>query len=166
MADTICCNNDHDKTKPEYETVAVKKTGKTCQMCENYSKENQNKQVAIMCCEGACLRGEIARQAANILCHRLVPDKTVRICLGGAFRKNTGQRNLVRNAQKLIALEGCFLECSTRMMQGVLPGLAPKIIIADTLYDFDRQLFGINEMMDDEIRSHARTVADEVIRHL
>lgn len=40
------------------------------------------------------LRGEVARQAANMLCHTLAPEKTVRICLGGAFTKDTGQRNL------------------------------------------------------------------------
>ena len=46
-------------------------------------------------------RGEIARRAANLVCHKLAPEKTVRICLGGAITKDTGQRNLVRNAQRV-----------------------------------------------------------------
>ena len=66
-------------------------------------------------------RGEVARRAANMVAHRLARDETVRICLGGAFTKDTGQRNLVRRAEKVIAIEGCFLACSSRMMKGVLP---------------------------------------------
>jgi uncharacterized metal-binding protein len=119
-----------------------------------------------MCCEGACLRGEVARQAANLLCHSLAPDQTVRICLGGAFTKDTGQRSLVRDAPRLIALEGCFLNCSSRMMRGVIGDLEPEIIIADRLYDFDRRLFGIDEMPRAEIEAHARTVAEKIAERL
>ena len=82
-----------------------------------------SKPVAVMSCEGACLRGEVARRAANILCHSLAPEKTARICLGSAFTKDTGQRALVRNAPRVIALEGCAINCSSRMMAGAIDGL-------------------------------------------
>lgn len=119
-----------------------------------------------MSCEGACLRGEVARQAANLLCHSLAPDQTVRICLGGAFTKDTGQRSLVRNAPRVIALEGCFQYCSSRMMRGVIGDLEPEIVIADRLYDFDRRHFGIDEMPRADIEAHARTVAEKVAERL
>lgn len=45
-----------------------------------------------------------------------------------------------------IAVEGCLLECATRMMKGVVPKLAPTVIIADRHYEFDRSLFGIDQM--------------------
>ena len=125
-----------------------------------------SKPIAIMCCEGACLRGEIARQASNLICHEMIPDKAVRICLGGAFTKNTGQRNVVRNAKELIALEGCFIECASRMMKGVIPDLAPRVIVADSLCDFDRSLFGIDQMTGEEIKTHAMTVAQKVLGRL
>jgi hypothetical protein len=32
---------------------------------------------AILCCEGMCLKGETARRAANLIGHRMVPEKTV-----------------------------------------------------------------------------------------
>lgn len=106
-----CCQSTSDEPKtPEFEIVKMEKTSNACPMCESYAKEQASKPIAIMCCEGGCLRGEIARQAANLVCHRMAPDKTVRVCLGGAFTKNTGQRNLVRNAKELVALEGCFIE--------------------------------------------------------
>ena len=167
MTESKCCSAIKvEQGKAGYETVKIEKPTKTCQKCEDYSKNNELKPVAVMCCEGACLRGEIARQAANILCYKLAIDQTVRICLGGAFTKDTGQRNLVREAGKLISLEGCFLECSTRMMRGVISELDPTVIIADSLYEFDRNLFSINEMPEEEIKFHAQTVAEKTLMDL
>jgi uncharacterized metal-binding protein len=149
-----------------YETVRIEKTKNICPMCEDYSRANATKPLVVMSCEGACLRGEIARRAANILCHRLIPDKTARLCLGGAFTKDTGQRGLARNGARVIALEGCFIECASRMMKGVIPGLEPEVIVADRLYDFDRTLFGINDLPEEEITAHAATVAKKVLDRL
>jgi uncharacterized metal-binding protein len=147
----------------EYEIAQIPKTKNVCPMCETYANQQANKPVVVMCCEGACLRGEIARQAANLVCHRLAPEKTARICLGGAFTKSTGQRKLVKNGKRVIALEGCFIECASRTMKGVIPDLNPEIIIADELYDFDTNLFGIDEMPEEEIKQHALEVAKKVV---
>lgn len=158
-----CCGPDNkDQSVASYEDIRIKSPKNTCGLCESYAERQKSKPVAVMCCEGACLRGEIARQAANILCYTLAPEKTVRICLGGAFTKNTGQRDLVRTAPRVIALEGCLFNCSSRMMQGVIHGLEPKVIIADSLYDFNRNLFGIDEMPPHEALSHANTVAAKI----
>ncbi len=149
-----------------YEVVRIEKTKNSCRLCEDYAERQKTKPVAVMSCEGACLRGEVARRAANILCHSLAPEKTVRICLGGAFTKDTGQRALVRNAPRVIALEGCFINCSSRMMNGAVEGLNPEVIIADRLYDFDRKLFGIEEMPSEQIEAHARAVARKIAETL
>jgi uncharacterized metal-binding protein len=146
----------------DYEAAHIERTRRVCPMCEDYAARQAGKPVAVLCCEGACLRGEVARQAANLLCHTLRPGQTVRICLGGAFTKDTGQRSLVKRAPSVIALEGCFLNCASRMMRGVIPDLAPEVVVADRLYDFDRQLFGIDEMPAADIARHARTVAEQV----
>ncbi|GFK95323.1 hypothetical protein NNJEOMEG_03182 [Fundidesulfovibrio magnetotacticus] len=150
----------------EYETVYIRKPAGVCQLCEDFSARESVKPVAVMCCEGSCLRGEIARRASNILCHSLLPGKTVRVCLGGAFTKDTGQRALVRNAPLVIAMEGCFLKCATRMMQGVLEGLEPEVVVADSLIDFNRDLFSVDEMPEEEIARHARDVAAEMAARL
>lgn len=149
-----------------HETVRIEKTQNICPMCEDYARQQATKSVVVMSCEGACLRGEIARQAANILCHSLAREKTVRLCLGGAFTKDTGQRGLARNGARVIAVEGCFLECSSRMMKGVIPGLSPEVIIADKLYEFDRSLFGIDEMPENEIKAHGAEVAAKIAEKL
>jgi uncharacterized metal-binding protein len=116
-----------------------------------------------MCCEGACLRGEVARRAANLLCHSLAPERTVRLCLGGAFTKDGGQRTLAKDATRLVSIEGCFLECGARMIKGVAPDTEPEVIIADRLYDFDHKLFGIEEMPNEQISANAGVVAGKVL---
>ncbi len=161
-----CGTEKKEQTVEGYETIRLERTTNVCPMCENYAKEQASKPCAVISCEGACLRGEVARRAANLICHSLAPDKTVRICLGGAFTKDTGQRHLVRKAPKVIAIEGCFINCSSRMMKGVISGLEPEVIVADNLYDFDRSLFGVDEMSEDEIKIHALEVAKKIVERL
>ncbi len=90
-----------------------------------------------MACDGACAKGEVARRAANLVAYHLAREHNVRICLSGAFTKDGGQRDLVRRSKPAIAIEGCFLFCSSRMMKGALPGLEPVIAQADMYYDND-----------------------------
>lgn len=158
-----CCETgSRAETDEKYELVRIEKAKGNCSLCEGYAERQKAKPVAVMSCDGACLRGEISRQAANILCHTLAPEKTVRICLGGAFTKDTGQRNLVRTARRLLALEGCPVNCSSRMMRGVIEGLSPEIVRTDQLCEFNRNLFGSDEMPPEEIQELARTVAQKI----
>ncbi len=147
-----------------YETIKIEKVEKTCPACEEYAEKHSTNpsRIAVMACEGACAKGEVARLAANLVAHRLARENTVRICLGGAFTKDTGQRNLVRRAGKTIAIEGCFISCSSRMMKGVLPDLCPEIVQADTLYEASLP-FGIDEVPEEELGECARTVAETVV---
>lgn len=163
MKTTDCCEaGSKTVVNEDYEVVRIEKATGNCNLCEEYAERQKGKTVAIMSCDGACLRGEVSRQAANIICYALAPEKTVRICLGGAFTKNTGQRGLVRSAPRLIALEGCPVNCASRMMRGVIGGLVPEIVRTDRLCDFNQKLFGINEMPPEEIQSLARIVAQKI----
>lgn len=148
-----------------YETIKIEKVEESCQLCEGYAEKHSTNppKIAVMACDGACARGEVARIAANLVAHKLAPENTVRICLGGAFTKDTGQRNLVRRANKTIAIEGCFISCSSRMMKGVLPSLQPEIVQADTLYESFLP-FGIEEVSEEELKECANIVAETVTK--
>lgn len=150
----------------DYETIKIAKVTGKCPACEDYSEKNSTNppMIAVMACEGACSRGEVSRRAANLVAHRLARDETVRICLGGAFTKDIGQRNLVRRVEKVIAIEGCFIHCATRMMDGVLPDLEPVLVQADTLYDSDTIPFGIDEVPDEMFTVYAYKVAEQVVK--
>lgn len=149
----------------DYETIKIAKVTGRCPACEEYAEKNSTTpaKIAVMACEGCCAKGEVARRAANMVAHRLARDRTVRICLGGAFTKDTGQRNLVRRAEKVIAVEGCFIACSSRMMAGVLPGLEPVVVQADTLYD-EPLPFGVDEVPDEMFSVYAYQVAEGIVR--
>lgn len=149
----------------DYETIRIGKVTGKCPACEDYAEKNSTTlpKIAVMACEGACSRGEVARRAANMVAHRLARDETVRICLGGAFTKDTGQRNLVRRAKKVIAIEGCFIHCAARMMEGVIPDLEQVIVQADQIYDIDLP-FGIDEVADEMFTVYAYKVAEQVVR--
>jgi len=146
----------------ETELFRLPKSKVTCCACEANSASQASKPVVIMCCEGGCSRGEIARRAANLLCLKIAPEKTVRLCLGGAFTKDTGQRKLARYAKRLIAIEGCFIKCGTRMMMGVIPGLNPEVVDATDHYELEAMPFGIDGLSEKDADLCATKVADYV----
>jgi len=115
----------------------------------------------IISCEGGCIKGEVARVAANILAYRLQQDTTIRICLGGAATKNVASQELAAKAPNVIALEGCPLQCGTTLLKRKLPDLQPMIIDTSTLYSFDRsKCFEICDLPRAQIEEFAQVVAD------
>lgn len=119
--------------------------------------------IAVMACEGGCIKGEVARVAANILAYQLERDAAVRICLGDAVTGNSGFVELVKQAPKTIVIEGCSLNCGTQIMKTRLPDFEPIIVEAIRLYSFDRdKYFEIFDMPRAEIEQYAKIVADYV----
>jgi uncharacterized metal-binding protein len=149
-----------------HETIQIAKTQAGCGLCEEYAAREAKKPVVVMACEGACLRGELARLTANFLCDELAPEGTARLCLGGAFTKNTGQRALARNAPRVVAVEGCPILCGTRMMQGVLPELKPEVYQIPSLVKFDSKLFAMRDMPEPERKRLAREAAQVILAKL
>jgi uncharacterized metal-binding protein len=149
-----------------YETIQIAKTQAACGLCEEFAAREAGKPIVVMACEGACLRGELARLTANHLCDELAPERTARLCLGGAFTKDTGQRGLVRNAPRVIAVEGCPILCATRMMQGVLPELKPEVHQIPALVRFDSKLFAAREMPEPERKRLSREAAEAILAQI
>lgn len=118
---------------------------------------------AIMACEGGCIKGEIARVAANILAYQLERDAAVRICLGDAVTGDSGFVELVKKAPETIVIEGCFLHCGTEIMKTRLPDFKPTIVEAIRLYSYNRdKYFEIFDMPRAEIDQYAHKVAEHI----
>ena len=116
---------------------------------------------AILACEGGCIKGEVARVAANLLAYKLERDAAVRICLGDAATGNSGMVDLVNRAPEVIAVEGCPLQCGTEIMRRRMPDLKTTVIDASSLYSFDRsRYFEIFDMPREELDEHAQKVAE------
>lgn len=165
MDSSCCTNNSSTNNKIEFEVINLEKNSKSCGLCEKYStaKSGNNDLIAVMSCEGACLRGEVSRRVANSLCFDEFPQNTARVCLGGAFTKDSGQRNMVRKAKRVIALEGCHIECASRMMKGVIPGLQPEVILVDKYYNFDENLFSINDATEEQLIKFSSEALENII---
>lgn len=164
MGTVINTQNSGTGREKEYEIIHLEKTTKVCGLCEKYSssKTAENDLIAVMSCEGACLRGEVSRRVANSICFEDSKENTARICLGGAFTKDTGQRNMVRSAKRVVALEGCFIECASRIMKGVIPNLKPEVIIVDKYYAFNKNLFAINDVSENELARYSTEATDNI----
>ena len=118
---------------------------------------------AVICCEGMCLKGETARRAANLIAHKLVPDKAVRICHGGLLEAAGGMRDLVQRANRVLVLDGCGMACATRLTKGAFPDLEPQTVFTDRLFEYDQDLFGVDEVPDSQISANAGKVAEQVV---
>jgi uncharacterized metal-binding protein len=118
---------------------------------------------AVICCEGMCLKGETARRAANLIAHKLVPDKAVRMCHGGLLEAAGGMRDLVQRANRVIVMDGCGMACATRLTKGAFPDLEPQVVFTDKLFEYDPDLFGVDEMPDSQIGANAEKIATQVV---
>ncbi|MBP2666307.1 MAG: hypothetical protein H6Q76_1287, partial [Firmicutes bacterium] len=111
--------------------------------------------------EGGCLKGEVARVAANILAYQLEREASVRICLGDAATGDSGFVKLVQDASQTIVIEGCFMHCGTQIMKTRIADFEPEIVEASQFLDFDRdKYFEIFDLPRAEIDQYAQKVAD------
>jgi uncharacterized metal-binding protein len=144
-------------------------TSRICVDGLNYVKQELTvpPKKAILSCEGACIKGEVARIAANLLAYRLQRNSSVRICLGDATTGNSGMIELINRAPEVISIEGCPLHCGVNILKTRLPKLQATIIDASTLYSFDRsKYFEIFELPREQIEEYALNVANYIENQL
>lgn len=75
----------------------------------------------------------------------------------------SGPRDLIKRANKTIAIEGCPSCCSSTMMKKVLPDFQPEIVEADIIHQ-SLLPFGIEEVSEKELNENALTVAEAVVK--
>jgi uncharacterized metal-binding protein len=150
---------------PMIQTIQIKLSQQSCSAGLRYAEKQSTTppKDALICCEGMCLKGETARRAANLVAHKLVPDKAVRICHGGLLEASGGMRDLVQKADRVLILDGCGMACATRITNAAFPGLRPEVVFTDKLFTYDQNLFGVDEVSDAEINANAQKVAAQVV---
>jgi uncharacterized metal-binding protein len=146
-------------------TIHVRLTDQRCELGDAYAQKHWTipPKIAVLSCEGMCLRGEVARRAANLIAYELAPDRTVRVCHGGLLETSGGMRELVERADHILLLDGCSLASGTRLLKGAFPDSKPNVAFTDQLFELNRPAFSVDEVTEAEIRAYARTVADKVI---
>ncbi len=145
--------------------VEVQKIDGHCPIGETVGKRNITEgRIPVLSCEGGCIRGEIARLAANIVskepgfargCHGelvTVPDSAI--------------AQWIHKAEKVILIDGCFLNCHGRILEGLLK--KGRLVAFDALKVYRKytDVFDIDEVPQAEREKAARHVADSVLAEL
>ena len=125
--------------------------------------ENQilQQKIPVLSCEGPCVRGDIARRAANIVGRE---DLFARACYAEvALVPHSSMARWVKGADKVVMIDGCFLKCVGRVLNNLVD--KEKIIHVDalSLYHKYTDIFDMEDVPEAERIDTARRVADQII---
>jgi hypothetical protein len=147
------------------EIVNYTKTNKNCPIGEITGKKNINEsKIPVLSCEGACIRGEIARLAANIISKL---DAYGRGCHGELITvPDSAIARWIKTAEKVVLIDGCFLRCHGRIFENIID--KEKLVQFDALSHYNRytDIFDYDDVPEEERKEVARSVAGWVIDNL
>jgi len=145
--------------------LEVSKTNATCPIGEKVGSKNlENGKIPVLSCEGPCIRGEIARVAANIVAKE---EPYRRGCHGELFSvPHSAIANWIKKSDKVVLIDGCFLRCHGRILENMLR--KENLIQFDALSFYKKYTdrFDIDSVPEEERKETAQKVADTVLSKL
>ena len=138
----------------------------SCPSGEVYAKQQMAKgAIPVLSCEGPCIRGEIARLAANLIAQE--DPSLARACHAETFLvPHSSMAAWVKDARKTVMIDGCFLRCHGRVLKKLVG--AEKVIHIDALplYRKYTDVFLMDDVPEEERKAVARGVADKILSGL
>lgn len=143
-------------------SLSVEAPSGSCPVGERWGSQNAEEgKIPVISCEGACIRGEIARLAANMVA---AEDPFGRGCHGEMFTvPGSAIARWMREAEKVVVIDGCFLHCHGRIMKNLIGEDRLMVFDALTVYRKYTDIFHIDDVPEEERKKTARQVADKVI---
>ncbi len=136
-----------------------------CPAGEHWAEQNIiAKKIPVLACEGPCIRGEIARLAANMVAQE---EPYARCCYAEVFLvPHSTMARGAKGADKTIMIDGCFLKCLGRVLKNLVD--EEKMIHIDTLplYKKYTDVFLMDDVPEAERKAVARQVADKILAML
>ena len=146
-------------------TIEVEDTKNKCPIGETVGKRNMAEdKMPVLSCEGACIRGEIARLAANMVAKE---EPFARACHGELLSvTDSAMAKWVKHTDKVILIDGCFLRCHGRIIENLIG--KEKLIQFDALSVYKKytNVFDIDDVPQEERTDAARQVADSILAKL
>lgn len=138
-------------------TLEVKGVKGLCPAGERWAERQiAEGRIPVFSCEGGCIRGEIARLAANRVA-REAPY--ARACHAETFFvPHSGMAQWVKQAKQVVVIDGCFLKCHGRPLKGLIDEEKLVQIEAHPLHKKHSDVF----LMDDVPEAERKEIADEV----
>lgn len=137
-----------------------------CPAGEVWAKRNiAEKKIPVFSCEGPCIRGEIARLAANFVAND-VPFYARACHAETFFVPHSSMATWVKEAEKSIMIDGCFLKCHGRVLKKLVSEDKVVHIDALPLYKKYTDIFLMDDVPEEERKTVARQVADKILAML
>ena len=137
-----------------------------CPAGEAYAKRNiAEGKIPVFSCEGPCIRGEIARLAANLVAHEV--PAYARACHAETFVvPHSAMARWAKTAERSIMIDGCFLKCHGRVLKKLIGEEKLVHIDALPLHRKYNDLFLMDDVPEAERKAVAREVADKIVAML
>ncbi len=152
------------KSTPDF-SIEVSGVQGHCPAGEVHAKQNiAEKRIPVLSCEGPCIRGEIARLAANIVADEAPYSRS---CYAETFLvPHSSMTAWVMEAEKVMVLDGCFLKCIGRILENDID--KEKIIQIDTnpIHKKFSDVFLYTDVPEETRKDVARNVADKILEKL
>ncbi len=118
----------------------------------------------VISCEGGCIRGEIARLAANLVAKE---EPYRRGCHGEMFTApRSAMAQWAKKADKVIVIDGCFMHCHGRIMKNLIGEENLLQFDALSVYKKYTDLIDIDDVPEAERKEVAQQVAGKVLAEL
>lgn len=144
-------------------SLAVEGVEGLCPAGETHAKQNiADGKTPLFSCEGPCIRGEIARLAANLVAKEL--PGYARACHAETFLvPHSTMTRWVLQAENTVVIDGCFLKCHGRVLNKLVG--AGKVVHIDALplHKKYSKVFLMDDVAEAERKETARQVADRII---
>ena len=136
-----------------------------CPAGEKWAEQNiLNKKIPVLSCEGPCIRGDIARLAANFVA---TEEPFARACYAEtALVPYSAMARWVKEADQIVMIDGCFLKCIGRIMNNLTDEEKIVHIDALSLYKKYTDVFYMEDVPEAERKETARQVADKILSSL
>ncbi len=136
-----------------------------CPAGEKHAQDNiAEGRIPVLSCEGPCIRGEIARLAANIVAEE---EPYARSCYAETFLvPHSTMARWVKDAHRVVMIDGCFLLCLGRVLKNFID--EEKIIHIDALRLHKKygDVFLYTDVPEAEREEVAGQVADNILAQL
>lgn len=146
-------------------TLQVDGVKGVCPAGEAWAEEKiLQKKIPVLACEGPCVRGDIARRAANMVGEE---EPFARACYAEVFLiPHSSMARWVKEADKVVMVDGCFLKCIGRLLNNLVD--EEKIVHIDALrlYKKYTDIFYMEDVPEAERIDTARQVADQILPNL
>ncbi len=124
-------------------------------------RQRLGKEIPVLACEGPCIRGDIARRAANIVAKE---EGFARACYAEtALVPYSAMARWVKEADQVIMIDGCFLKCIGRVVNNLVDEKKILHIDALSLYQKYTDLFDMEDVPEAERIETSRQVADQLL---